>query len=33
MVAAIPETAIKDEENVFDSKEFKKEYEKIHKDV
>jgi hypothetical protein len=30
---AIPEITIKDEENEFDSREFKEEYEKIHKDA
>ena len=33
MVAAIPEITIKDETNEFDDKEFKKEYEKIYRDV
>ena len=33
MVAAIPEITIKDEENEFDSKEFKGEYEKIYRDA
>ena len=33
MVAAKPEITIKDETNEFDDKEFKKEYEKIYRDV
>ena len=33
MSAALPEITIKDEENEFDSKEFKGEYEKIHRDA
>ena len=33
MAAALPEITIKDEENEFDSKEFKGEYEKIYRDV
>jgi len=33
MAAAIPEIIIKDEENEFDSKEFKVEYAKIYRDV
>ena len=33
MAAALPEITIKDEENQFDSKEFKGEYEKIHRDA
>jgi hypothetical protein len=33
MVAAIPEITIKDETNEFDEKEFKEEYEKIHRDA
>ena len=32
MVAALPEITIKDEEDEFDSKEFKGEYEKIYRD-
>ena len=33
MIAAIPEITIKDETNDFDDKEFKDEYEKIHRDI
>ena len=33
MIAALPEITIKDEEDEFDSKEFKEEYEKIYRDV
>ena len=33
MAAALPEITIKDEENEFDSKEFKGEYEKIYRDT
>jgi hypothetical protein len=33
MVAALPEITIKDEENEFDSKEFKEEYEKTYRDA
>ena len=33
MVAVLPEITIKDETNEFDDKEFKDEYEKIHRDV
>ena len=33
MAAALPEITIHDEENEFDSKEFKGEYEKIYRDV
>ena len=33
MVAAIPEITINDETNEFNDKEFKDEYEKIHRDV
>ena len=33
MAADLPEITIKDEENEFDSKEFKGEYEKIYRDV
>ena len=33
MVAALPEINIKDEENEFDSKEFKEEYKKIYRDA
>ena len=33
MVAALPEITMKDEENEFDSKEFKGEYEKIYRDT
>ena len=33
MVAALPEITIKDETNEFDDKEFKDEYEKIHRDI
>jgi hypothetical protein len=33
MVAALPEITIKDEENEFESKEFKGEYEKIYRDA
>jgi hypothetical protein len=33
MVAAIPGITIKDEENEFDSREFKEEYKKIHEDA
>ena len=33
MITAIPEITIKDETNEFDGKEFKDEYEKIHRDV
>ena len=33
MVAALPEITMKDEENEFDSKEFKGEYEKIYRDA
>ena len=33
MIAAIPEITIKDETNEFDDKEFKDEYEKIHRDA
>ena len=33
MVAAIPEITIKDETNEFDDREFKDEYEKIHRDI
>jgi hypothetical protein len=33
MVATLPEITIKDEENEFDSKEFKGEYEKIYRDA
>ncbi len=33
MAAALPEITIKDEENEFDSKEFKGEYEKIYRDA
>ena len=33
MVASLPEITIKDEEDEFDSKEFKEEYEKIYRDA
>jgi len=33
MAAALPEITIKDEENEFDSKEFKEEYKKIYRDA
>ena len=33
MIAALPEITIKDEENEFDSKEFKEEYEKTYRDA
>ena len=33
MIAAIPEITIKDETNEFDDREFKDEYEKIHRDI
>jgi len=33
MVAVLPEITIKDETNEFDDKEFKDEYEKIHRDI
>ena len=33
MVAVLPEITIKDETNEFDDKEFKDEYEKIHRDA
>ena len=33
MVASLPEITIKDEENEFDSKEFKEEYKKIYRDA
>ena len=33
MVAALPEITIKDEEDEFDSKEFKEEYKKIYRDA
>ena len=33
MVAALPEITIKDETNEFDDREFKDEYEKIHRDI
>ena len=33
MIAALPEITIKDETNEFDDREFKDEYEKIHRDI
>ena len=33
MIAALPEITIKDEEDEFDSKEFKEEYKKIYRDA
>jgi len=33
MVAALPEITIEDETNEFDDREFKDEYEKIHRDI